>query len=169
MGFETRGRAIEGVVTSRGTIKTSRVVNAAGAWSPGIARMLGVELPNKPHRHEICASEPLKPFLGPLVADLSNGLYFSQSMRGEIVGGVSNDDVPHGLDHGSSHRFLALYAKAILAACPRPRGIASSVGAGLAPAPWPTIPAQGARKGTPLRCWRSSPKPARKKWTWPSG
>ncbi len=119
VGFETRGRAIEGVVTSRGTIKTSRVVNAAGAWSPGIARMLGVELPNKPHRHEICASEPLKPFLGPLVADLSNGLYFSQSMRGEIVGGVSNDDVPHGLDHGSSHRFLALYAKAILAACPR--------------------------------------------------
>src|SRR5450432_793826 len=45
------------------TIATHRVVNAAGAWSPGVARMLGVELPNQPHRHEICSSEPLKPWL----------------------------------------------------------------------------------------------------------
>ena len=42
-----------------------------------------------PHRHEICSTEPLKPWLKPLVADLSNGLYFSQSTRGEIVGGIS--------------------------------------------------------------------------------
>src|SRR5204863_456712 len=84
------GDRIEGVVTSKGTIRTRRVVNAAGAWSPEIARMLGVELPNKPHRHEICSTEPLKPWLSPLVADLSNGLYFSQSTRGEIVGGISS-------------------------------------------------------------------------------
>lgn len=118
-GFETRGSVIEGVVTSKGAIRTHRVVNAAGAWSPRVARLLGVELPNRPHRHEICATEPLKPFLGPLVADLSNGLYFSQSMRGEIVGGVSNENVPPGIDQGSSREFLALYSKALLAACPR--------------------------------------------------
>ena len=53
------------------------------------------------------------------MSDLSNGLYFSQSMRGEIVGGVSNEDVPHGIDQGSSHKFLALYAKALLSLCPR--------------------------------------------------
>lgn len=118
IGFHTTGSRIDGVVTSKGTIKTRRVVNAAGAWSPEVARLLGVELPNKPHRHEICSSEPLKPWLRPLVADLSNGLYFSQSMRGEIVGGVSNSDVPEGIDMDSSHRFLALYAKAITRACP---------------------------------------------------
>ena len=67
---------------------------------------------------KICSTEPLKPWLKPLVADLSNGLYFSQSMRGEIVGGVSNEDVPHGLDMASSHRFLALYAKALVTTCP---------------------------------------------------
>ena len=75
------------------TIRTHRVVNAAGAWSPEVARMLGVELPNKPHRHEICSTEPLKPWLKPLVADLSDGLYFSQSTRGEIVGGIGNEYV----------------------------------------------------------------------------
>jgi sarcosine oxidase subunit beta len=118
IGFETTGRRIDAVVTSRGKIRTHRVVNAAGAWSPEVARLLGVELPNHPHRHEICSSEPLKPWLSPLVADLTNGLYFSQSTRGEIVGGISNDQVPEGIDQRSSHRFLALYARALTRTCP---------------------------------------------------
>jgi sarcosine oxidase subunit beta len=133
VGFETRGSTIEGVVVrdartggagankGRGTavIKTNRVVNACGAWSPEIARMVGVELPNKPHRHEICSTEPLKPFLKPLVADLGNGLYFSQSTRGEIVGGISQERVPPGVNQDSSHAFLGLYARALVEACPR--------------------------------------------------
>ena len=118
LGFRTRGQRIEAVRTSRGDIRTERVVNAAGAWSPEIARMLGVELPNRPHRHEICSTEPLKPWLGPLVADLSNGLYFSQSTRGEIVGGIGNEDVPEGINQESSHRFLALYGRALVRTCP---------------------------------------------------
>jgi sarcosine oxidase subunit beta len=118
IGFRTTGKRIDAVVTDKGEIRTHRVVNAAGAWSPEIARMLGVELPNRPHRHEICSTEPLKLWLKPLVADLSNGLYFSQSMRGEIVGGISNDRVPPGLDMGSSADFLALYGRALLRACP---------------------------------------------------
>lgn len=118
VGFDTEGSKITAVVTSKGKIATSRVVNAAGAWSPEVARLLGVELPNHPHRHEICSTEPLKPWLKPLVADLSNGLYFSQSMRGEIVGGVTNHDVPPGMNMDSSHRFLALYGKALLKTCP---------------------------------------------------
>jgi sarcosine oxidase subunit beta len=118
VGFRTTGKRIDRVVTSKGEIKTNKVVNAAGAWSPEVARLLGVELPNHPHRHEICSTEPLKPWLKPLVADLSNGLYFSQSMRGEVVGGIGNANVPPGLDMESSTDFLALYGKALLAACP---------------------------------------------------
>jgi sarcosine oxidase subunit beta len=118
IGFRTTGKRIDAVVTSRGEIKTHLVVNAAGAWSPEVARLLGVELPNHPHRHEICSTEPLKLWLKPLVADLSNGLYFSQSMRGEVVGGISNEDVPPGLDMGSSHAFLGLYARALVQTAP---------------------------------------------------
>jgi sarcosine oxidase subunit beta len=100
------------------TIRTNKVVNACGAWSPEIARLLGVELPNKPHRHEICSTEPLKPWLKPLVADLGNGLYFSQSTRGEIVGGIGQERVPPGVNHDSSFAFLGLYARALVATCP---------------------------------------------------
>jgi sarcosine oxidase subunit beta len=99
-------------------VRTHRVVNAAGAWSPAIAKMLGVELPNKPHRHEICSTEPLKPWLKPLVADLDDGLYFSQSTRGEIVGGIGNEYVAPGLDQGSSSAFLGKYARSLVRACP---------------------------------------------------
>ena len=117
-GFRTQGSKILAVCTDQGEIATNRVVNACGAWSPGVAAMLGVELPNKPHRHEICSSEPLKPWLTPLVADLSNGLYFSQSTRGEIVGGISNHDVPEGIDMRSSIKFLSLYASALVKTVP---------------------------------------------------
>jgi sarcosine oxidase subunit beta len=129
VGFRTQGSRIKAVLTqpaagapasSRGptAIRTSKVVNAAGAWSPEIAKMLGVVLPNTPHRHEICSTEPLKPWLKPLVADLEDGLYFSQSTRGEIVGGIGQERVPPGLNQESSHAFLGRYAEAIIRACP---------------------------------------------------
>jgi sarcosine oxidase subunit beta len=129
IGFNTTGSRIDGVRlrssgppgnTARGesSIATHRVVNAAGAWSPRVAALLGIDLPNRPHRHEICSTEPLKPWLKPLVADLSDGLYFSQSTRGEIVGGISNEYVPAGIDQRSSHAFLGLYARALVKTCP---------------------------------------------------
>jgi sarcosine oxidase, subunit beta len=118
VGFETRGRSITRVETDRGSIATSVVINATGAHAPEVARLLGVELPNRPHRHEICSSEPLKPWLTPLVADLDDGLYFSQSTRGEIVGGIGDAKAPEGADQQSSYRFLALYSRALLRACP---------------------------------------------------
>ncbi len=120
VGLETEGggKRLSAVVTNRGRIRTPLVVNAAGAWSPEIARLVDIQLPNHPHRHEICATEPLKPFLRPLVADLASGLYFSQSMRGEIVGGISNENVPDGIDQNSSAEFLGLYASALVAAMP---------------------------------------------------
>jgi sarcosine oxidase, subunit beta len=126
IGIDKKGSTIESVRVRRAnspdspvhTIKTNKVVNACGAWSPEIARMVGVELPNKPHRHEICSTEPLKPWLKPLVADLANGLYFSQSTRGEIVGGIGQDRVPEGLDQNSSFAFLGLYARALTTTCP---------------------------------------------------
>ena len=123
VGFETRGEAITGVRVRRSgppgagaaesvVVRTNKVVLAAGAWSPEVARLLGVELPNRPHRHEICS------WLKPLVADLSDGLYFSQSTRGEIVGGIANEYVGEGLSQESSHAFLGKYAASLVRACP---------------------------------------------------
>ncbi len=141
VGFEVKGDRIAGVTlrpTKLSPLDASdavlpageayveacdEVVLCAGAWSPEVAKLVGLSLPNKPHRHEICSTEPLKPWLGPLVADLTDGLYFSQSMRGEIVGGVAVEPVPEGINQQSSRRFLTKYAKALVRAVPTMAGV----------------------------------------------
>lgn len=112
------------VRTSKGEIRAARVINAAGAWSPEVARMVGITLPNHPHRHEILSTEPLKPFLRPMVCMLQSGLYFSQSMRGEIVTGITVPDNDDGQVHmGSRLLFLELLAREIVSVMPRLRGV----------------------------------------------
>jgi sarcosine oxidase subunit beta len=118
-GIEVSGGRVRGVRTDRGAVAADRVVVACGAWSPVVSRLAGVELPNVPYRHEIVSSEPLKPFLGPLVSNLGTGLYFSQSMRGEIVGGMGDPQEPPGLNQGSSLRFMARYSRALTELMPR--------------------------------------------------
>ena len=106
------------VTSERGPVRARRLVIAAGAHSPEVARLCGIDMPTWPIRHEICSSEPLKPFLGPMVSELASGLYFSQSMRGEIVGGVS---LPPVRTHSnrSTLGFLTTYARRLVALVPR--------------------------------------------------
>jgi len=106
--------------TPKGVLRAERVVNATGAWSPEVARLLGVELPDWPSRHEILSTEPLKPFLRPMVSVIDSGLYFSQSLRGEIVGGVTLDDLgPRGAVRlGSRLAFLQAMATELVATMP---------------------------------------------------
>ena len=122
-GFEISGDRVRAVQTDRGRIGCDTVVLAAGAWSPEVARLAGVQLPNEPHRHEILSTEPLKPFLNPLVSVLDSGLYFSQSMRGEIVGGMGDPREPAALNQGSTLRFLARFARALTEQIPRLGGV----------------------------------------------
>jgi sarcosine oxidase subunit beta len=117
-GFEVTGRRVAAVRTDAGRVGCETVVNAAGAWSKQVAALAGVALPNRPVRHEILATEPLKAWLGPLVSLLGTGLYFSQTQRGEVVGGMGDPDEPEGLSQGSTLRFLARFARAATALCP---------------------------------------------------
>ncbi|HET7787202.1 MAG TPA: FAD-dependent oxidoreductase [Myxococcales bacterium] len=118
-GIEAEGGRVRAVQTDRGRVQADRVVIACGAWSPVVAQLAGVTLPNVPYRHEIVSSEPLKPFLGPLVTMLDSGLYFSQSMRGEIVGGMGDPGEQPGLNQTSSLRFLTRYGRALTELMPQ--------------------------------------------------
>jgi sarcosine oxidase subunit beta len=117
-GLEAEGGGGYVVHTSRGDVHARRVINATGAWSPQLAKLIGVEVPTWPIRHEICSSEPLKPFLRPMVSELASGLYCSQSMRGEIVGGVTLPG--HGSTYamGSTLQFLSTYARRLVRLMP---------------------------------------------------
>jgi sarcosine oxidase subunit beta len=107
------------VRTNRGDVTCARVIVAAGAWSPKLMSLLGVALPSHPVKHEILVTEPLKPFLRPMVSVLQSGLYFSQSMRGEIVGGITMRKEEHNLDMRSSLEFLNEMSRAVCELIPR--------------------------------------------------
>ena len=117
-GFETAEKRVTAVVTDRGRVACDLVVVAAGAWSKEVAALAGVALPNRPTRHEILVTEPMKPWLDPLVSVLGNGLYFSQSQRGELVGGMGDPLEPEGVVQGSTLRFLARFARAAIDCIP---------------------------------------------------
>lgn len=119
VGIDVERGAVRSVHTDRGTITTSMAIIASGAWSPKVAQLAGVTLPNRPMRHEICSTEPLKPCVDPLVSDLDSGLYFSQALRGEIVGGMGDPNEPPGLNQRSSLRFLVRYSRGLLELMPR--------------------------------------------------
>ncbi len=48
LGFRTAGRRIVAVETTRGDVEPEEVVLAAGSWSPGLARTVGLRLPIQP-------------------------------------------------------------------------------------------------------------------------
>jgi sarcosine oxidase subunit beta len=106
--------------TPKGSLRAHRVINAAGAWSPQVARLVGLELPTWPTRHEIMSTEPLKPFLKPMVSVIDTGLYFSQSLRGEIVGGITLPEPRHDqVALGSRLEFVEAMAAGLCEAMPR--------------------------------------------------
>jgi len=119
-GIRTRSGRARGIVTTEGTIEADVVVNAAGGWAGELSERAGLASPNRPTRHEILVTEPIKPFLDPMVIRLSDGLYVSQTMRGELIGGLT---IPHPPDPAagvaSSPQFLPSMARALVTLVPR--------------------------------------------------
>ena len=61
VGVERKAGAIAGVVTERGTVRTSRFICAAGASSWKLLKMLGLELPQQVVRGTCSRTNPLPP------------------------------------------------------------------------------------------------------------
>jgi sarcosine oxidase subunit beta len=99
--------------TTELSFQAPRLVNVAGAKTREIAAQLGVDIPTRPFRHEIAVTEPLVSFLGPMVISPKKGFYFSQSMRGEIVGGIGGGEETPSHTTRSSPEFLFKYAAAL--------------------------------------------------------
>ena len=89
--INTRDGAIQSVMTNRGEIKTKWVVNCTAGHASTIATMVGVDLPITTHPLQACVTEPLKPFLDPVIVSSTLHIYVSQSDRGELVIGQEID------------------------------------------------------------------------------
>ncbi|MFQ5516437.1 MAG: FAD-dependent oxidoreductase [Acidimicrobiia bacterium] len=89
--IDVEGDRVVGVQTTRGPISTPVVVNCTAGWATLIADMAGVTLPITTRPLQAAVTEPVKPFLHPVVVSGSLHVYVSQTARGELVFGASVD------------------------------------------------------------------------------
>jgi sarcosine oxidase subunit beta len=90
-GIEVRDDEVVGVHTDRGFIRTRKLLSAVAGWTPSITSMVGIRTPLVIHPLQAMVSEPLKPWLNPIIVSASMHVYVSQSTRGELVAGASLD------------------------------------------------------------------------------
>jgi sarcosine oxidase subunit beta len=82
---------VRAVLTNRGRIETRKVLCAVAGYTPRLLAMVGLTSPIYVHPLQAMVSEPLKPWLDPIVVSGSLHVYVSQSARGELVMGASLD------------------------------------------------------------------------------
>ena len=93
-GIEINNGKVCAVKTSRGDVQCGRVLQAVAGMSSELARLAGFKLPISTIPLQACVSEPVKPFLDPIIVSGSLHVYVSQSSRGELVMGASADPYP---------------------------------------------------------------------------
>jgi sarcosine oxidase subunit beta len=91
LGVRTEHGRVVGVRTNRGEIGCGRVLQAVAGWSSRVAKLAGFRLPIRTVPLQACVSQPLKPFLDPIVVSGSLHVYVSQTSRGELVMGGATD------------------------------------------------------------------------------
>jgi sarcosine oxidase subunit beta len=87
-GILTDSGRVTGVATPGGVISTGWVVNAAGAWSPEIARMAGFEVPIHTRAPQMLLTTELPMELYPVIGCVSRLLSLKQLKNGRyLIGG----------------------------------------------------------------------------------
>ncbi|GAA2320830.1 FAD-binding oxidoreductase [Glycomyces scopariae] len=117
IGIECGGGLISAVETSRGVVRTGRVVCAAGAWSKRVGEMVGVSLPVEPVRRQIgTTSEGGLPTL-PFTLDLSTTLYF-HGCGGGLLLGISDSAQEPGFGREYSEEWRPAFDRAAAVVAP---------------------------------------------------
>jgi sarcosine oxidase subunit beta len=122
------GGAVQGVRTDKGFYHGMVVVNAAGPWAREVAAMAGVKVPVQPDSHEAGITEPVAPFLKPMIVDIrpaegSANYYFYQHHTGQIVFCITPQPPIVGTDRRETSVFLPQVTRRMLGIMPRLRNI----------------------------------------------
>ena len=89
-------QGVSAVHTAQTKIETRIVVNAAGAWSAGIAKMAGLDLPVEPLRRMLVPTEPFEKIShgAPMTIDLSTGFHFRPEGLGLLMAWADPEEKP---------------------------------------------------------------------------
>jgi len=91
LGIDVQNGRVAGVQTSRGYVSTRKVLCAVAGSTPRLLDFAGLRSPIYVHPLQALVTEPMKPWLDPILVSGSLHVYVSQSARGELVMGASLD------------------------------------------------------------------------------
>jgi sarcosine oxidase subunit beta len=112
-GLLSGGGRIEGVETTRGTIRANKVALAAAGHTSLLAEMAGLTLPIQSHPLQALVSELLEPVLNCVVMSNAVHVYVSQAHKGELVLGAGVDAYNGYGQRGALHVIEAQMAAAL--------------------------------------------------------
>jgi len=110
------------VATDAETVEARKVVIAAGVYSSELAKQVGLTVPVEPLAREALVTEPMKPFLGPVIERPSNGFLLGQTMRGEFIGTIGSLGRSYDLSL-SSYSFLKEFSRQAVEIVPALSGL----------------------------------------------
>ena len=111
LSIEIIGDQIRSVTTTLGKVETGTVINCAGAWSPNVGDMVGLNLPVTPYRRELVITKELGvdfadlPSSMPMTIDYSSTLYWHREGKGLLMG-FSDKSNPAGYETPRDPDFL---------------------------------------------------------------
>ncbi len=123
VGFDIEANRIVSVKTDRGVYHSANVLNAAGSFAKEISRMADIDIPVRPKSLEAAISEPVKPFMGPMVVDMESdpntrNLSFYQNSEGQVLFSLSPYPPMWGTDSRSTSSFLPVVARQVIRIMP---------------------------------------------------
>jgi sarcosine oxidase subunit beta len=114
---------VTGVETDRGRYAAPVVINAAGAHARPVAKLAGLDVPVSPDSHEGGVTEPVAPFMEPMVVDIrpmtgSANFYFYQHHTGQVVFCITPSPPIVGTDRRETSDFLPMVSRRMIDVMP---------------------------------------------------
>lgn len=104
-GLRTEGGRICGVETSKGYVEAKTVINCANTRAPGLAKLVGEDIPVYSERHQALVTEPVAPLIDCMVMSFQRSYYVQQTPHGSFVMGIGPQEEP-SFNFNSSWQFL---------------------------------------------------------------
>ncbi len=123
-GLIRRRGTVVGIRTDKGGYATETVINAAGPWARSVAATAGLDVPVVPDSHEAGITEPVAPFMQPMVVDIrpaegSANYYFYQHKPGGVVFCITPDPPIVGTDRRETSTYLPMIAMRMVDLMPK--------------------------------------------------
>lgn len=135
-GIKLASSGVESIVTDRGEIKTTTVINAAGIYAPEIGKMVGLDIPIKPRRGQVLITEEVPKLFNSIIISANTiavkygsnpqkptrgGVGVEQTESGNILIGATRELV--GFNKETTYEGMNEIASHILEFIPKLRGI----------------------------------------------